>query len=431
MALGDGARQCGYGLESRTRCLVPAADRRDFRCGARRRDTAALRAAAARATTQARAVWAEIDRVAIQSPARGMPWAGAAARPPGAPQGYPDRPVKIVGAPPPAAAAIGSLGSLPNASTGFGTSPSSSSRAPAPTARLPRRRSRIRRRTVTRCCWQDRATSRWSQRRAGRFATIPSPTLRRSGGSRGFRCVLAVNVRVPATTIAELVAVAKAQPRSLSYASTGIQSRLAAELFARQPKSSRSSRFRTRACRQRSPSLLRRAHRSRILRCVGRCAARARRDLASPRRGRIPSQRRRTRRADARGARRPPESASNRGTAWSRRRRRARGPREAAKRSCGSAAQSVVSAAAAGPRIRALRRHRRAIRRGDCRRHCALYERAESGEPHHSTLKNADAAGNRCARSSGARAARIRLTRTKHDPCLHSPAWNRRRAASR
>lgn len=43
--------------------------------------------------------------------------------------------------------------------------------------------------------------------------------------------VLAINVRVPAATVAELVAVAKSKPGSLSYASTGIQSRLAAELF--------------------------------------------------------------------------------------------------------------------------------------------------------------------------------------------------------
>jgi tripartite-type tricarboxylate transporter receptor subunit TctC len=43
--------------------------------------------------------------------------------------------------------------------------------------------------------------------------------------------VLAINVQVPATTVAELVSVAKARPGTLTYASTGMQSRLAAELF--------------------------------------------------------------------------------------------------------------------------------------------------------------------------------------------------------
>jgi tripartite-type tricarboxylate transporter receptor subunit TctC len=43
--------------------------------------------------------------------------------------------------------------------------------------------------------------------------------------------VLAISVGVPATTVGELVSVAKARPGTLSYASTGIQSRLAAELF--------------------------------------------------------------------------------------------------------------------------------------------------------------------------------------------------------
>ena len=43
--------------------------------------------------------------------------------------------------------------------------------------------------------------------------------------------VLAVNARVPATTVSELVAIAKARPGTMSYASTGIQSRLAGELF--------------------------------------------------------------------------------------------------------------------------------------------------------------------------------------------------------
>lgn len=43
--------------------------------------------------------------------------------------------------------------------------------------------------------------------------------------------VLAINPRVPATTVAELVSIAKAAPGTLTYGSTGIQSRLAAELF--------------------------------------------------------------------------------------------------------------------------------------------------------------------------------------------------------
>jgi len=43
--------------------------------------------------------------------------------------------------------------------------------------------------------------------------------------------VLAVNARTAATTAAELVAIAKASPATLTYGSTGIQSRLAAELF--------------------------------------------------------------------------------------------------------------------------------------------------------------------------------------------------------
>ena len=43
--------------------------------------------------------------------------------------------------------------------------------------------------------------------------------------------VLAVNVRVPASTLAELVAMAKARPGTLTYGSTGVQSRLAAELL--------------------------------------------------------------------------------------------------------------------------------------------------------------------------------------------------------
>ncbi|HET7031735.1 MAG TPA: tripartite tricarboxylate transporter substrate binding protein [Casimicrobiaceae bacterium] len=43
--------------------------------------------------------------------------------------------------------------------------------------------------------------------------------------------VLAVSIRIPATTVTGLVSIAKAQPGTLSYASTGMQSRLAAELF--------------------------------------------------------------------------------------------------------------------------------------------------------------------------------------------------------
>ena len=43
--------------------------------------------------------------------------------------------------------------------------------------------------------------------------------------------VLAINARTAATTAAELVAIARTSPGTLTYGSTGIQSRLAAELF--------------------------------------------------------------------------------------------------------------------------------------------------------------------------------------------------------
>jgi tripartite-type tricarboxylate transporter receptor subunit TctC len=43
--------------------------------------------------------------------------------------------------------------------------------------------------------------------------------------------VLAINARNPATTLSELISVAKAAPGALTYGSTGMQSRLATELF--------------------------------------------------------------------------------------------------------------------------------------------------------------------------------------------------------
>lgn len=43
--------------------------------------------------------------------------------------------------------------------------------------------------------------------------------------------VLAVSARVPATTLAQLIAVARVHPGALTYGSTGVQSRLAAELL--------------------------------------------------------------------------------------------------------------------------------------------------------------------------------------------------------
>ena len=58
--------------------------------------------------------------------------------------------------------------------------------------------------------------------------------------------VLAINAGTRATTVAELISIAKAAPGTLTYGSTGIQSRLAAELF-KAAAASTSSRCRTRS----------------------------------------------------------------------------------------------------------------------------------------------------------------------------------------
>ena len=51
------------------------------------------------------------------------------------------------------------------------------------------------------------------------------------GRVAGVPLVLAVNARLPATDIAQLIVLARVRPGALTYGSTGIQSRLAAELL--------------------------------------------------------------------------------------------------------------------------------------------------------------------------------------------------------
>ena len=115
----------------------------------------------------------------------------------------------------------------------------------------------MRRRTAIRCCWSAPAT-RSTRRSTTSSTSISSATSRRSRASCACRNVMVVHPSVPAKTVPEFIAYAKANPGKINMASAGngTSPHVAGELFKMMTGVDMVARALSRRRRRRSPTCI-------------------------------------------------------------------------------------------------------------------------------------------------------------------------------